>query len=320
MYGMRLKSLVKRVFWRSPYFFRIAVLYSRHLFIERRRVRKRISDSGIKLISRDQLRSVKRTDTLFVLGSGSSINLISPSRWMTIRRYDSIGLNFWLFHDLVPTIYYFELVESHETDLLRQSIAAANKASSRYRATLKIVSEFHNGLLFLDGLSDEFRENLSAHLSVPAYIDNDVQLRTSIKLLKLCGIFGQQTAPHNLFKHAGSLSAVISLAVKMNYRRIVLCGVDLTSPAYFYQDRALYPDVGSFQSSIPTAKHESIVPGLYRCAFPVAKIVAELKKEVLDPLGIEIYVENRCSALYPNIPLAPDTLWKALEVAEASRN
>lgn len=279
---------------------------------------KRISDSKIKLITRDQLRSVKRTDTVFVLGSGSSINLIGPSRWKTIQRYDSIGLNFWLFHDFVPTIYYFELVESHETDIIRQFTAVANKASSRYRATFKIASEFHNGLMLLDGLSDEFRENLCAHLSVPVYIDNDVQLSTSIKLLKLCGIFGQRTAPHNLFKHAGSLSTVISMAAIMNYRRIVLCGIDLTSPAYFYQDTALYPGVGSFQSSIPTAKHESLVPGLYRCAYPVDKIVAELKKEILDPLGIEIYVENNNSALYPNIPVAPDTLWKALEAAEAS--
>lgn len=270
------------------------------------------------MISCDQLSSVKRTDTVFVLGSGSSVNLISPSRWMTIRRYDSIGLNFWLFHDLVPTIYYFELVEDHEIEIMRQFTGVANKVSSRYRGTLKIASEFHNGVMLLDGLSDEFRENLCAHLSVPVYVENDVQLTASLRLLKRCGVFGQHRAPHNLFKHAGSLSTVISLAAKMKYRRIVLCGIDLNSPAYFYQDRALYPDVGSFQSSIHTAKHESIVPGLYRGAYPVDKIVAELKKEILDPVGIEIYVENKGSALYPNIPVAPDTLWKALEGAEAS--
>jgi hypothetical protein len=309
----QLKSFVKKTFWRSPYVFRIAVLYSRHLFIERRRVRARISSTGIPLLSRDRLRSVKRTETIFVLGSGSSINRINSARWTTIGRYDSIGLNFWLFHHFVPTMYYFELLESHETDIIREFTAIAAQAASRYRTTFKIASEFHNGLRLLEGLNDEFRQNLSAHLSVPAYIDTDRQLRMSIRLLKLCGVFADHTPPHNLFKHAGSLSTVLCLAAKMRYRRIVLCGIDLSSPEYFYQDETLYPGRGHVQSSIRTPKHESIIPRLYRCAYPADRIVAELKRQVLDPLGIEIFVENKSSALYPGIPVASDSLWASLD-------
>jgi hypothetical protein len=313
-----LKAFVKKAFWRSPYFCRIAVLYSRHLLIERRRVRARIAETGIPLLSRDRLDGVKRTDTLFVLGSGSSINRIGPARWATIGRYDSIGLNFWLFHQFVPTMYYFELVEGHEHDIIRDFTAIAGRAASRYQGTFKIASEFHNGLRLLEGLSGEFRQNLCAHLSVPAYIDNDRQLRTSIRLLRQFRVFAPHASPHNLFKHAGSLSSVLCLAVKMHYRRIVLCGIDLSSPEYFYQDRAFYPDGVHVQSSIRTPRHESIMPRLYRNAYPADRIVAELKKQVLDPLGIELYVENKSSALYPGVPLASDRLWAALEGARAS--
>ena len=314
----RLTSSVKHAFWRSPYFCRIAVLYARHLLLERRRVRRRIAATGIPLLSRDRLSRVKRTDTLFVLGSGSSINRISPARWATIARYDSIGLNFWLFHQFVPTLYYFEMVEGHEDDIIRNFTAIAGRVSARYRGTFKIASEFHNGLRLLEGLSAEFRENLHAHLSVPAYIDSDRQLRTSIRLLKLAGVFAPDTPPHNLFKHAGSLSSVLCLAVKMQYRRIVLCGIDLSSPEYFYQDRNFYPDSVHVQSSIRTPRHESIIPKLYRNAYPADRIVAELKSQVLDPLGIELYVENKSSALYPGVPVAPDALWAALDEARAS--
>lgn len=307
-----MKSFAKRVFWKSPYVVRLAGLYAQHLLVVRRRVRRRIAGTKIPLLGRDQLNRVKRSDTLFVLGSGSSINQISASRWQTIQRHDSIGLNFWLFHDIVPTMYYFELVEGHEDAIIQQFARIANAVSSRYRGTLKIASEFHNGLRLLDGVGAEFRENMYAHFSVPVFVDTDAQLRASLKLLKTCGVFAPDGAPHNLFKHAGSLSTVLSLAVKMKYRRIVLCGIDLTSPAYFYQDATRYPGVGSFQSSIQTAKHESIVPGLYRNAFPVDKIVAQLKNEVLDPLGIEIYVENQNSALYPKLPVAADALWATL--------
>jgi hypothetical protein len=313
-----LKTSLKKAFWRSPYFCRIAVLYARHLLIERPRVRRRIAATGVPLLSRDRLIGVKRTDTLFVLGSGSSINRIGPARWATIGRYDSIGLNFWLFHQFVPTIYYFELVEGHEHDIIRDFTAIAGRAASRYRGTLKIASEFHNGLRLLEALSDEFRENLTAHLSVPAYIDSDRQLSASIRLLKRFGVFAPQSGPHNLFKHAGSLSSVLCLAVKMKYRRIVLCGIDLSSPEYFYQDKTFYPDSVHVQSSIRTPRHESIMPRLYRNAYPADKIVAELKKQILDPLGIEIYVENRSSALYPGVPVASDRLWAALDDARAS--
>ena len=257
---------------------------------------------------------------MFLLGSGSSINQISASRWNTIRRYDSIGFNFWLFHDLVPTIYLFEMTQDADVEVTKILADVANKSSERYRQTPKIVSEFRNGSTLFDRLGDEFRADLYAYLSVPAYVDSDRQLTISMKLLKRLGVFAPGSKAHNLFKHGGSLSVAISLAIKMGYRRIVLCGIDLNCPTYFYEDKALYPDVGTFQNSIYTAKHDSIVPGLFRCSYPIDKIVAELKKEILDPMGIEIYVENKSSALYPNIPLAPDTLWAELEGAEASQH
>lgn len=316
-FAARLKSSVKSAFWRSPYFCRIAVLYARHLLVERRRVRARIAATGIPLLSRARLSLVKRTDTLFVLGSGSSINRIGSARWTTIGRYDSIGLNFWLFHQFVPTMYYFEMVEGHEDVIIRNFIEIAGRVSARYRDTFKIASEFHNGLRLLESLNDEFRENLNAHLSIPAYIDSDRQLSASIRLLKLFGVFSPRSTPHNLFKHAGSLSSVLCLAVKMNYRRIVLCGIDLASPEYFYQDQTFYPDSVHVQSSIRTPRHESIMPRLYRNAYPADKIVAELKKQILDPRGIELYVENQSSALYPGVPVASDRVWAALDDARA---
>lgn len=305
----RVRAAARQAFWRLPFVCRIAILYARHVVVERPRVRARIAACGIPLITREDLRQIKRGDTVYILGSGASINGIAQERWDTIRRSDSIGLNFWLFHDVVPTIYYFELVEGHETEIIQRFTSVANRVAPRYRSAFKIASEFHNGLALLDGLGADFRVNLHAHLSVPAFIETDAQLAASVKLLKGVGVLAPSGALHNLFKHAGSLSAVIGLAIKMGYHRIVLCGIDLRSPEYFYQDPSRYPGLATFQSSIKTDRHESIVPGLYRCAYPADKIVAALKRQVLDPLGIEMFVENAGSALYPTVPVASEAQW-----------
>src|SRR4051812_41077020 len=95
--GVRLKSLAQRAVWKSACFFRIAVLYARYLATVRARALNQIADCILPLISPDRLMSVKRTDTVFVLGSGSSINAISDAKWQTIATYDSIAFNFWLY-------------------------------------------------------------------------------------------------------------------------------------------------------------------------------------------------------------------------------
>jgi hypothetical protein len=314
---MRLTSWAKRAFWSSPYGFRIAVLYARYFLGARARARRHIAEQGLEVLTWERLRGFKRSDTLFVLGSGPSVNLMAREKWDIVRQHDSIGFNFWLFHALVPTLYLFEMVEDQEAESIRLFAMAAEKEAARYEHVPKIVCEFQNGLTLFNRLTPQFRRNLLAHYSVPAFIDNDRELAAAIRLLKWAGLFRQYRSLHNLFKHGGSLTAIISLAVKMNYRRIVLCGIDLRSPSYFYEDRALYPDIGGLHSVIPPRGHDVNVPGLFRCAYPIDKVVPELKRQVLDPMGIEIYVENASSALHPAIPLAPDNLWHARE-AKAS--
>jgi hypothetical protein len=39
-----------------------------------------------------------------------------------------------------------------------------------------------------------------------------------------------------------------------------------------------------------------------------------MKRQLLDPRGIQLYVENRSSALWPKISEAPDSLFNAQAV------
>ena len=50
----------------------------------------------------------KKSEIVFILGSGSSVNDLSDNDISHIEKHDTIGFNFWLYHDIVPDYYIFE--------------------------------------------------------------------------------------------------------------------------------------------------------------------------------------------------------------------
>ena len=68
-------------------------------FLRQRRCQSEIS------AKKWNLSSYKQSDTLFILGSGGSIATCSDKQWETIGKHDSIGFNFWLLHEFVPTYF-----------------------------------------------------------------------------------------------------------------------------------------------------------------------------------------------------------------------
>ena len=85
----------------------------------------------------------------------------------------------------------------------------------------------------------------------------------------------------------------------MQYRTIVLCGVDLNDSEYFYQDQILYPDTASLEFSPRSGPHAINSPMPWR--IPIESVILEMKRQLLEPAGIQIYVESRDSALWPKI-------------------
>src|ERR1039458_7387443 len=105
---------------------------------------RRVADrTGLPLLEKLDLSQIKTSDTVFVLGSGASINEILDRRWEVIGRHDTIALNFWPVHPFVPRIYLFENVdraEGYETmfDVLQQLLC---RRAVDYRNVVKIRSE-----------------------------------------------------------------------------------------------------------------------------------------------------------------------------------
>ena len=68
---------------------------------------------GLAALDTDFLAQFRaKSPTLVVLGSGESVEEVTPSQWKLIGDCVSVGLNNWVVHDFVPDIYCFEQVQS----------------------------------------------------------------------------------------------------------------------------------------------------------------------------------------------------------------
>ena len=94
-----LKDLAKQL----PYPILLRAYYVWYIARDVRAIEAARRRAGVPRLTEVDLHTYKRSDTLIVLGSGASINDISPERWKAIARHDSVGFNFWPIHPFVPT-------------------------------------------------------------------------------------------------------------------------------------------------------------------------------------------------------------------------
>jgi hypothetical protein len=266
--------------------------------------------AGIPSLEQYDFKSLKRTDILFVLGSGSSINRISPERWKIISAYDSVGFNFWLFHPFVPTMYFFENIDTfYIPTMTRAFLKVASERAADYRNTPKVAMDLHKfGPTTVFDLPKTWRHALyGVHSSVlPAR--NESELAYGLSYLIRRGIFDRSDRFEMLFKYCTTVTLMISLAVRLGYKKIVLCGVDLKDSRYFYQDPDLYPQTKNLEFLDCKKPHLTDVVTAWR--LPVSTVLMEMKRQILDPSGVELYVENRNSALFPEIAEVPAVIFQ----------
>lgn len=280
---------------------------------ESNRAAKAAALTGLTLLETLDLRALRASDTLFILGSAWSINNISDDRWQVIGKHDSVGINFWPAHPFVPRFYHFEDIAFDSQPVMFEALQNLLKSRAEaYADTVKIITEVHElkdrRMLF------ELPERIKAHLyigfSMPVVARSEAELRAGIRYMRSLGAFLPRAHTAWLFKYGGSVIAMMTLAVLMGHKRVVLCGVDLNKQDYFYHDRERYPECTGWEF-VPR-KDAHLTARRLPWLVPAQTAVRVFKEQVLDPANIELFVESRESTLYPAIPLAPQSLFDEL--------
>lgn len=294
---------LKRLVWRSvaamPFPIGFTVITAR----DQRRSRKRVQallDAGTGRSMEDFRAALNRSsDTVFILGSGASINSLTKSQWRSIERADSFGLNFWPIHEFVPTCYVFE--EPRDPERSEALYAILQSKADAYRHVPIIAKTADK--LNLERFPSVLRPNLVLSANVALPVNDEASLRRALVHMRdrgsLEGLEALRVIP---FKRA-SITYLIFLGLFLGYRKIVLCGVDLRDTGYFYdQHRSRYQAAGL---PVPITGQTGTVHRTFDRGvgeLTVDRIVYAIDELVLRPAGVQLRVAHESSALHPRVP------------------
>lgn len=186
--------------------------------------------------------------TLFILGSGWSINSLTEEMIDHIGKHQSIGINFWFFHDFVPSLFSFDAgkVEDSEKPDLRASLTQLGKLFSRpaivqQKPKVLYLRPFQGDSSFLVPISEVLLSQSWVHGRANLVSQTARALEADIRYL-LARLIDRRLPSTVLPDNGSSVARLVFLALAQGFRDIVLVGVDLDAKPHFwfapsYQER-----------------------------------------------------------------------------------
>ena len=249
-------------------------------------------------LSQNDLLARKKSDRIFVIGSGSSLNEIPEETWKRFAEHDSIGFNGAIYQQWLPLTFF----------LLRAWTEDATGGLAWQKDCTEVLNTIEANkyldeaaFCFPDGVTSIFTNRLVGHK-----IWNDRHPFFYYLPDKLSR-YPHQDLREGLVHRVGTLCSTISLAVALGYREIVLVGIDLYDNRYFW----LPPDktFGWSESEQMSGESATTARGLevemqhQTATNGVVEIIGQWDKYIRATSGQKISVFNPRSLMTPTVPL-----------------
>jgi hypothetical protein len=231
------------------------------------------------------LRHMRRSDTVFIFGSGGSLATIGEETWKKISMHDTFGFNFSFRQKYVRMDLHLlrELRGSMEPPAAAENVIfELNEIlhTERYRETI---------LLLQDGWLAELNRMLALGLVAESNRIVRYKNRRGYRLPSSDPSLGITHGP-------GTLTDCVNIAYCLGWKRIVLIGVDLYDSGYFWLPRDEPRKLGDF--TLPRHDvHPTVANG-------IVPFLGEWQKW-LRLRGVELYNANPHSLLCRVLPLYP---------------
>lgn len=237
----------------------------------------------------------KTSDTIFVLGSGPSLNLVSQSHINTISKNDSFGINLsFLKKEIVPTFHQM----SYERNLWVRDTIVEKLSPKR---------KIYNNTVFF--LNDKAYRRFG-HPRITPYFYSEKPKCCLYKLPKPILLERQRPFANEDFDktlyYRGTISLVLDLILKLGYKNIVLLGVDLDVYRHFYDEmeemkvfvQRMYQ---GYEKAGHKEKFESMYPKGAKLQ-PFDVYLYALKDYLQTRRKVSLFVGFKNNMLYPEIP------------------
>lgn len=246
------------------------------------------------------------TQTLFILGSGESIENFGKNHWDVVARHTSIGVNAWPLHSFVPDIYAFEPFDPQSTDYVQLYSQVLHEPRFSEKTPVILLFRPHSVL-------DAERYSLMPkHLQRASLLYGRIVPQTHEK----GNLFRDIEAVHHehlsgrinqalVMDLGATIIRMVSLGYLMGYKNIVLVGVDLNGGQYFWQknpQRLVDRGIESFSPGHNRAVHETMTRDVK--AFILTEVLEEFQKLLLEAGG-SLFTASKDSALSSLLPTYP---------------
>lgn len=235
-----------------------------------RNLRELLVTTKLTSLSPEDVLAKKTSDTLFVMGSSSSLANLSIENKRYILKHDSIAFNWSILFPLAPTFYVGEV--PREVD----------RAKIYFRNMFRLRSQLSDTLCIFKRSFDLYRHWLPAirlNFRLATAIDlkakSEAELRHRLREL-LVSDMGISSVEPQIYTQVSSLDWILFFATKFKYKHVIMLGVDLNHSHFFYETmhdeivaRGLMPP-RSIQTSIAHSTND-----VTRCHnnIPIIKVV-----------------------------------------------
>ncbi|MCK4809394.1 MAG: hypothetical protein KAS99_00450 [Candidatus Omnitrophica bacterium] len=244
-----------------------------------------------KMISLDEAKRYKKSDTIFILGSGPSIKDLTQEQWKHIDKHDSFGINFSHLLDYVPT--YYSLEDGHTKWFRRFVEEKLRPYRKKFSSSVWCISDRHIGRFIHPRLAPAFfPENpLCYFYKFPPTLE-----------FKEDRPFRKEDFAKSII-YRGSLSTVLYLIDKIGYKNIVLLGIDLHTPEHFFYNMKEMEEYVKMQKDIHDKDKFQYMILKKNKVKPFDEYLCALDKLYFAPKGVNLYMGGRDKVIYPRLKI-----------------
>lgn len=232
----------------------------------------------------NELYQQKKTEKLFIFGSGYSLNKISRDEYNYINNYDSLSFNQFYKQDFIDLTYYLvrEVGKSKNVFQMNETLSEFHENVHRDR--------FKNTTYLLQ---DDLTGTMSIEIESRFLLPKDTRI-SKFKTFSRKLVIPPKRIKSGFVHYGGTLSDALSFGIQMDYKEIILCGVDLNDRRYFFLDRNEIRDVDLETHTSNKSDHNT--------KHPIIKLIKEWLPEIKKK-GKKLYNFNQDSALNDYLPL-----------------
>lgn len=252
----------------------------------------------------------KKSDTLFVLGSGESINYLTAQQWRIVKEHNSLAFNYFFAHTFIPDYYMIELNKWNEMHIFYNEIA-----KKKY-ANVDMFIQYEHALIANYNFDNyPYPENLYVHVPYRLPSSSCCQLKKNI-------LYCQRKGLTQLFHHSSHTDCAILMGFLLGYKKIVLLGVDLNGSPYFTKESAVQSSVfpcndeyvkmncireaymkscGEYYMPMHPTMNKAHTSSYH--ALTLRETISVYDEQILRPNGIQLFVGHAESILSSDYPI-----------------